>query len=52
VAGTALGEPIVFSLILNGVPGDSTGPAIGDQVGAALAAYPRLPALADIEPAR
>jgi D-alanyl-D-alanine carboxypeptidase/D-alanyl-D-alanine-endopeptidase (penicillin-binding protein 4) len=48
--GTVLGQPIVFSLIVNGVPSDTAGPAIGDRIGAALAAYPQLPPLAEIEP--
>jgi D-alanyl-D-alanine carboxypeptidase/D-alanyl-D-alanine-endopeptidase (penicillin-binding protein 4) len=52
VPGTALGQPVVFSLILNGVSSDTTGPAIGNEVGATLAAYPRLPPLAQIEPRR
>jgi D-alanyl-D-alanine carboxypeptidase/D-alanyl-D-alanine-endopeptidase (penicillin-binding protein 4) len=50
VAGTDLGQPIVFSLIMNGVPSDTTGPAIGNQIGVALAGYPRLPPIAQIEP--
>ena len=52
VPGTALGQPVAFSLIVNGVPSDTTGPSIGDQVGVALASYPHLPALARIEPRR
>jgi D-alanyl-D-alanine carboxypeptidase/D-alanyl-D-alanine-endopeptidase (penicillin-binding protein 4) len=52
VPGTVLGQPVVFSLILNGVPSDTTGPAIGNQIGAALAAYPRIPPLTEIEPRR
>jgi hypothetical protein len=34
------------------VPSDTTGPAIGDGVGVALARYPQLPALALLEPCR
>jgi D-alanyl-D-alanine carboxypeptidase/D-alanyl-D-alanine-endopeptidase (penicillin-binding protein 4) len=52
VPGTVLGQPIVFSLIVNGVPSDTIGPTIGDRVGVALAGYPQLPALARIEPHR
>jgi D-alanyl-D-alanine carboxypeptidase/D-alanyl-D-alanine-endopeptidase (penicillin-binding protein 4) len=48
--GSVLGEPIVFSLILNQIPSEAAGRAVGDQVGVALAAYPKLPPLADIEP--
>jgi D-alanyl-D-alanine carboxypeptidase/D-alanyl-D-alanine-endopeptidase (penicillin-binding protein 4) len=47
--GSNLGQPIVFSLILNNVT-DQTGAALGDQIGVALASYPQLPKLADIEP--
>jgi D-alanyl-D-alanine carboxypeptidase/D-alanyl-D-alanine-endopeptidase (penicillin-binding protein 4) len=52
VPGTGLGQPVTFSLIVNGVPSDTIGPSIGDRVGVALASYPRLPALARIEPRR
>jgi D-alanyl-D-alanine carboxypeptidase/D-alanyl-D-alanine-endopeptidase (penicillin-binding protein 4) len=52
IPGTVLGQPIVFSLIVNGLPSDAAGRAIGDQIGAALAAYPHLPPLAEIEPRR
>jgi D-alanyl-D-alanine carboxypeptidase/D-alanyl-D-alanine-endopeptidase (penicillin-binding protein 4) len=52
VPGSVLGQPIVFSLILNGVPSDNVGRAVADQVGVALATYPLVPRLAEIEPAR
>jgi len=46
----ALGQPLVFSLILNG-PADPVATAIADQVAVALAQYPAIPPLRDIEPA-
>jgi D-alanyl-D-alanine carboxypeptidase/D-alanyl-D-alanine-endopeptidase (penicillin-binding protein 4) len=52
VPGSVLGQPIIFSLIVNGLSSDKSGRAIGDQIGAALAAYPHLPPLAEIEPRR
>jgi D-alanyl-D-alanine carboxypeptidase/D-alanyl-D-alanine-endopeptidase (penicillin-binding protein 4) len=48
--GSVLGQPIVFSLVLNGVSSDGAGRAVADQVGVALAVYPHIPALAQIEP--
>lgn len=45
----ALGEPLVFSLILNG-PSDYKATQIADQVAVALAQYPVLPALRQLEP--
>jgi D-alanyl-D-alanine carboxypeptidase/D-alanyl-D-alanine-endopeptidase (penicillin-binding protein 4) len=45
-----LGQPIVFSLILNRVPSQAAAEAVADQIAVALAAYPRLPPLAQIEP--
>lgn len=50
VAGSVLGQPIVFSLIFNGVPSLNAARALADQIGVALATYPRLPPIADIEP--
>jgi D-alanyl-D-alanine carboxypeptidase/D-alanyl-D-alanine-endopeptidase (penicillin-binding protein 4) len=50
--GSVLGQPLVFSLILNGVSSDNAGRTIADQVGVALAVYPHIPALAQIEPRR
>ena len=50
--GSRLGQPIVFALIIDGVSSDKAGRAIADQVGVALAAYPVLPRLAEIEPSR
>jgi len=47
--GSVIGQPIVFSIILNNVT-DEAGIAIVDELGVALAGYPRLPHLADIEP--
>jgi serine-type D-Ala-D-Ala carboxypeptidase/endopeptidase (penicillin-binding protein 4) len=38
----ALGEPLVFSLILNGLP-DTIAQDVSDRVGIALAGYPNLP---------
>jgi serine-type D-Ala-D-Ala carboxypeptidase/endopeptidase (penicillin-binding protein 4) len=49
VAGSQLGQPIVFSLILNNIT-DTAGDALADQVGVALASYPQLPKLSSIEP--
>jgi D-alanyl-D-alanine carboxypeptidase/D-alanyl-D-alanine-endopeptidase (penicillin-binding protein 4) len=48
--GSFLGEPIVFSLIFNRVPNQAAAQAAADRVGVALATYPKLPPLADIEP--
>ncbi|HVA74896.1 MAG TPA: D-alanyl-D-alanine carboxypeptidase/D-alanyl-D-alanine-endopeptidase [Acidimicrobiales bacterium] len=45
----ALGQPLVFSLILNGPP-DWKANAVADQVAVALARYPVLPPLSDLEP--
>jgi D-alanyl-D-alanine carboxypeptidase/D-alanyl-D-alanine-endopeptidase (penicillin-binding protein 4) len=50
--GSVLGQPIVFALVLNGVSSDDAGRAIADQVGVALAVYPHIPPLAQIEPRR
>jgi D-alanyl-D-alanine carboxypeptidase/D-alanyl-D-alanine-endopeptidase (penicillin-binding protein 4) len=50
--GSVLGQPMVFSLILNGVSSDDAGRAVTDQVGVALAVYPHIPTLAQIEPRR
>ena len=44
-----LGEPLVFSLILNGPP-DPVAYQLADQVAVALARYPVLPPLRDLEP--
>jgi D-alanyl-D-alanine carboxypeptidase/D-alanyl-D-alanine-endopeptidase (penicillin-binding protein 4) len=41
--------PVVFSLIMNGVP-DSTGVALGNRVAVALAGYPVVPALSSLDP--
>ena len=48
--GTVLGQPIVFSLIFDGVASLDGGRAVADQIGAALATYPQWPSLASIEP--
>lgn len=45
----ALGQPLVFSLILNGLP-DGQANALVDEVAVALAQYPVLPPLRDLEP--
>jgi D-alanyl-D-alanine carboxypeptidase/D-alanyl-D-alanine-endopeptidase (penicillin-binding protein 4) len=50
--GSVLGQPIVFALVLNGVSSDDAGRTLADQVGEALAAYPHIPPLAQIEPRR
>jgi D-alanyl-D-alanine carboxypeptidase/D-alanyl-D-alanine-endopeptidase (penicillin-binding protein 4) len=52
IPGSVLGQPVVFSLIFNQVPSMTAGRAVADQVGVALATYPRLPPVADIEPRR
>jgi D-alanyl-D-alanine carboxypeptidase/D-alanyl-D-alanine-endopeptidase (penicillin-binding protein 4) len=46
----AFAQPLVFSLILNGPP-DYKSFEIADEVGVALARYPALPPLRDLEPA-
>lgn len=46
----ALGQPLVFALILNG-PADPLATAIADRVAVALAQYPVLPPLRDLGPA-
>nr|MDQ2725944.1 D-alanyl-D-alanine carboxypeptidase [Actinomycetota bacterium] len=43
-------SPLTFSLIQNGVPAYTTGDAIGDQIGVALAAYPSGPDPATLGP--
>ena len=48
---SALGEPLVFSLILNGPP-DPAAEAIADKIGIALAGYPDLPPMKVLEPSR
>lgn len=45
----ALGQPLVFALILNGLP-DAQANALADEVAVALARYPVLPPLRDLEP--
>lgn len=45
----ALGEPLVFSLILNGLP-DTIAEDVSDKVGIALAGYPNLPPMKLLEP--
>ena len=49
-----LGGPLVFSLILNGLPpdtaGEATGVAIGNQVALTLAGFPTTPPLAELSP--
>ncbi len=52
VAGSVLGQPLVFSLIFNQVASMTAARAVADQVGVALATYPRLPPIADLEPRR
>jgi D-alanyl-D-alanine carboxypeptidase/D-alanyl-D-alanine-endopeptidase (penicillin-binding protein 4) len=47
---TSVRSPLVFSLIQNGVPSSTTGAAIGDQIGVALAAYPSGPEPATLGP--
>lgn len=46
----ALGQPLVFSLILNGPP-DWQANELADEVAVALARYPVMPPLRDLEPA-
>ncbi len=43
-------SPLIFSLIQNGVPAYTTGDAIGDQIGEALAGYPSGPDPASLAP--
>jgi D-alanyl-D-alanine carboxypeptidase/D-alanyl-D-alanine-endopeptidase (penicillin-binding protein 4) len=50
-ATPALGEPLVFSLILNGPP-DPVAQELADKIGIALARYPSLPAMSLLEPQR
>jgi D-alanyl-D-alanine carboxypeptidase/D-alanyl-D-alanine-endopeptidase (penicillin-binding protein 4) len=50
--GSVLGQPLVFSLVLNGVSSDDPGRTVADQVGVALAVYPHIPTPAQIEPQR
>jgi len=49
-----LGGPLVFSLILNGLPpnlaGEATGVTIGNQVALVLAGFPTTPPLAELSP--
>jgi D-alanyl-D-alanine carboxypeptidase/D-alanyl-D-alanine-endopeptidase (penicillin-binding protein 4) len=45
----ALGQPLVFSLILNGLP-DTVAQAVSDKVGVALAGYPNLPPMKVLAP--
>jgi D-alanyl-D-alanine carboxypeptidase/D-alanyl-D-alanine-endopeptidase (penicillin-binding protein 4) len=52
VPGSFLGQPIVFSLILDGVSSETAGRTVADRVGVALATYPAIPRLAEIEPQR
>jgi D-alanyl-D-alanine carboxypeptidase/D-alanyl-D-alanine-endopeptidase (penicillin-binding protein 4) len=46
----ALGQPLVFALILNGPP-DWAATGVADAVAEALARYPVLPPIAELEPA-
>jgi D-alanyl-D-alanine carboxypeptidase len=48
--GSVLGQPVVFSLILDGVSSVDAGRAVADQIGVALATYPQPLRLARIEP--
>lgn len=48
-ATPALGQPLVFSLILNGLP-DTVAQLVADKVGIALAGYPNLPPMKLLEP--
>ena len=50
-ATPALGEPLVFSLILNGPP-DPVAQDLADRIGIALSRYPDLPPIAKLEPQR
>jgi D-alanyl-D-alanine carboxypeptidase/D-alanyl-D-alanine-endopeptidase (penicillin-binding protein 4) len=50
--GSVLGQPMVFSLVLNGVSSDNAGRTVADQVGVALSVYPHIPTPAQIEPQR
>jgi D-alanyl-D-alanine carboxypeptidase/D-alanyl-D-alanine-endopeptidase (penicillin-binding protein 4) len=50
VAGTELGQPLVFANLLNGISSEDLGRQIGDQIGVALATYPQLPTLSSVEP--
>jgi hypothetical protein len=45
-----LAQPIVFALILDRIPSVSAGRQTADRIGVALASYPQLPRLIDIEP--
>ncbi|HEY3810320.1 MAG TPA: D-alanyl-D-alanine carboxypeptidase [Acidimicrobiales bacterium] len=52
IPGAVLGQPLVFTLVLDGVPTLGAGRAVADQIGVALATYPQLPKPAEIEPRR
>jgi D-alanyl-D-alanine carboxypeptidase/D-alanyl-D-alanine-endopeptidase (penicillin-binding protein 4) len=53
-ATAALGAPLVFSLILNGLPpndaGEAAGITVGNQVALTLAGFPTTPAVAQLSP--
>lgn len=50
--GATLDTPLTFSLLLNGLPGYQAGVDIGNRVAEALAQYPVVPALGELEPQR
>jgi D-alanyl-D-alanine carboxypeptidase/D-alanyl-D-alanine-endopeptidase (penicillin-binding protein 4) len=52
IPGAVLGQPLVFALVLDGVPTLAAGRAVADQIGVALATYPQVPKPAEIEPGR
>jgi hypothetical protein len=45
------GPPLVFSIMLNGLPREAVGLAFEDRVASLLAAYPQSPAAAALGPA-
>jgi D-alanyl-D-alanine carboxypeptidase/D-alanyl-D-alanine-endopeptidase (penicillin-binding protein 4) len=46
-----LDRPLVFSLVMNGLSGDTVGVTLGDALATALAAYPAVPAASTLGPA-
>lgn len=52
VPGSVFGQPVVFSMILDGVSSLEAARAVADQIGVALATYPQPPPVAGIEPLR
>jgi D-alanyl-D-alanine carboxypeptidase/D-alanyl-D-alanine-endopeptidase (penicillin-binding protein 4) len=45
-----LDRPLVFSLVMNGLSGDTVGVTLGDDLATALAAYPAVPAATTLAP--